>query len=207
MGNQSSRVAPAKSLHILDTQTRTRYKNQRENNNLRRKIRNIGIQHHDELTRLTYGEQDVKLKLHQLHYDRIQRDLYKKIDQPRPKTTGSSFFNVAHLDNPPPRDSDILILHNLYESQVHDRANAVLHKSSKASDKVQPLSGFQKFQLQYSSRFEMNQNQLEQNEKHLATNKHSLKKETELMKKSIKTAVAKAARDSNVVIRRGANSF
>lgn len=81
MGNKNSRVQPAKSLHILDTQTRVRYKNQRESDRLRWKLRDLQAQHHDQLSRLTFEQQDMKTQLHELHYDQNQRDLYKNLEQ------------------------------------------------------------------------------------------------------------------------------
>lgn len=81
MGNKNSRVAPVKTLHIFDNQTRARYRNQRESNNLRLKMNQLHAQHHDEICRITFDQQDVKTKLHELHYDKVQRELFRNIDK------------------------------------------------------------------------------------------------------------------------------
>jgi hypothetical protein len=81
MGNKNSRVSPTKSLKIFDTQTRARYKNQRESNRLRLKVQDLEVQHYDELSRLAFNQQDLKMQLHELHYHKSQRDLYKSFDQ------------------------------------------------------------------------------------------------------------------------------
>jgi hypothetical protein len=80
MGNNPSRVAPVHSLKIFDSQTRARYKNQRESNQLRLRIRRLDVRENEVLSRLTYEQHDAKMKLHELQYDKAQRQLYKSID-------------------------------------------------------------------------------------------------------------------------------
>ncbi len=80
MGNNPSRVAPVHSLKIFDSQTRARYKNQREANQLRLKIRRLDVKQSEALSRLTFQQYDDKMKLHELQYDEAQRQLYKSID-------------------------------------------------------------------------------------------------------------------------------
>jgi hypothetical protein len=81
MGNNRSRVAPSRRLHVLDSQTRARYQNQRELIQLRTKLKDIRIKHNEALSRLACDRHDVKMKLHELQYERTQKDLHKRFDK------------------------------------------------------------------------------------------------------------------------------
>ena len=83
MGNNGSRVAPARTLHILDSQTRARYQNQRELVQLRVKLGNIQIQRSDALSRLALERHEVRTKLHELQHENGQRQLLKKLQKRR----------------------------------------------------------------------------------------------------------------------------
>ncbi|UJR35574.1 hypothetical protein I4U23_028327 [Adineta vaga] len=201
MGNKNSRVTPAKSVQIFDTQTRTRYKNQRESNNLRQKLKKLGIQHHEELSRLAYDQHDAKVKLHELNYDKTQRELYRNIDKERPKSR-SSVSNHSHFNDNPPNRTSSLLVHNLNESRRLKSSNISPKNPSQQVKQNRPLTAFENFELQYSSKADIDHQQINQNEKTPVTQRQSLQQETELMKKSIKIAVAKARRDSNMFARR-----
>ncbi len=81
MGNSRSRVAPARTLRIIDSQTRARYQNQRELIQLRRKLADINVQHSDELSRLAFNRHDVRMTQHEIQHENRQRQLFKKLDQ------------------------------------------------------------------------------------------------------------------------------
>ncbi|CAF1271050.1 unnamed protein product [Adineta ricciae] len=203
MGNKNSRVAPTKTLHIFDNQTRARYRNQRESNNLRSKMRQLHAQHHDEISRITFDQQDVKTKLHELHYDKVQRELFKNIDKDkntfdleRPKSRLST-FNLPAIDGNPPETSSLL-LYNLYDSRRRENRETSLKKPKRNK----PPSAYETFQLQYASKLDLKDRRVSQTEAALVSNSRMLQRETEQMKKSIQTAVAKAARDSNMYARR-----
>jgi hypothetical protein len=80
MGNNRSRIAPVRSLRIIDSQTRTRFQNQRELIQFRRKINNINIKHSDEMSRLNFIRYDAKKQLQQIQHDISKKQLSKKMD-------------------------------------------------------------------------------------------------------------------------------
>jgi hypothetical protein len=81
MGNRASRVAPVRTLHIIDSGTRARYQNQRELVQLRVKLRNIQVKKNDALSRLDFNRHEVKMKLHELKHEDEQRQFFKKLNK------------------------------------------------------------------------------------------------------------------------------
>lgn len=109
---------------------------------------------------------------------------------------------MFQLDNDSLAETSSLLLHNLYESRRNQLRTGTASQRPKVETGSKPLSAFENFQLQYASKADAKVHNTGQTEKTLVTSTRSLQKETELMKKSIKTAVAKAARDSHAVARR-----
>ena len=81
MGNRASRVAPARTIQIIDSGTRVRYQNQRELVQLRVKLRNIQIKQNDALTRLEFNRHEIKTKLHELKHEDEQRQFFKQLNK------------------------------------------------------------------------------------------------------------------------------
>lgn len=81
MGNNRSRIAPARTLRIIDSQTRARYQNQRELIQLRRKLENINMKHTDAMSRIAVTQHDVKMKLHEQKHESSQKELSKKLEK------------------------------------------------------------------------------------------------------------------------------
>lgn len=80
MGNNRSRVAPTRTLRIIDSETRARYQNQREAIKCRRKLAGINAKHSDTMSRLAFNRYDVKAKLQELNHEIGQRDLAKTLE-------------------------------------------------------------------------------------------------------------------------------
>ncbi len=78
MGNSRSRVAPIRTLRIIDSQTHVRLRNQHEMYHLRVKLQNIQAKHNEELARLASQQHNVRMKLYQLQRENGQRQLFKK---------------------------------------------------------------------------------------------------------------------------------
>ncbi len=91
------------------------------------------------------------------------------------------------------------------ESSANDKINSIRNKQNSALNKAKSSNTVENFQSEYSPKVNINQKPSEHTEKYLVTHARSLQRETEQMKKSIKIAVAKAARDSNIVARRDAH--
>jgi hypothetical protein len=121
------------------------------------------------------------------------------------KKVHSSPFDVSHMDNQSSIKTTNLLLHQMNESLANDKINSIRNKQNSASNKAKSSSDFENFQSEYSSKVHINQKPSEHTEKYLVTHGRSLQRETEQMKKAIKVAVAKAARDSNIVARRDAH--
>jgi hypothetical protein len=121
------------------------------------------------------------------------------------KKVHSPFFNVSHLDNQSSIGTTNLLLHQMNESSANDKINSIRNKQNSALNKAKSSNTVENFQSEYSPKVNINQKPSEHTEKYLVTHARSLQRETEQMKKSIKIAVAKAARDSNIVARRDAH--
>ncbi len=74
-------IVPIRKLPVLDSQTRARYQNQRENILLRRKLANINIEQNEAMSRLAFQRHNIKRELHELQHEIQRRDLVKKIDR------------------------------------------------------------------------------------------------------------------------------
>lgn len=81
MGNNRSRVVPTRSVKILDTHTRARYKNQQELVRFNAKVHDLNAEKNDNLSRLIFSQREVKMKLHELQHEGGQRKFFKKIDR------------------------------------------------------------------------------------------------------------------------------
>jgi len=121
------------------------------------------------------------------------------------KKVHSPFFNVSHLDNQSSIETTNLLLHQMNESLANNKINSIQNKQNSAANKAKSSNTVENFQSEYSSKVNINQKPSEHTEKYLVTHARSLQRETEQMKKCIKIAVAKAARDSNIVARRDAH--
>ena len=80
MGNSRSRVAPTRSLKILDSQTRARYQNQHELVRLHAQIRRINIQQNVVLSRLTAARLDIKTDAKKLHHERQENERLRNMN-------------------------------------------------------------------------------------------------------------------------------
>jgi hypothetical protein len=81
MGNNRSRVAPARRFGMIDSHTRAQSQNQRELIQLRRKLVNINIKHSEAMARLASNRHDAKVTLHELQHETKQRQLLKSRDK------------------------------------------------------------------------------------------------------------------------------
>lgn len=78
MGNNSSRVAPTRSVRILDSHTRARYQNQRELIRFRRKLVDITTEHGEALAFIATNRHEARIARQEIYYDIKRRDLARK---------------------------------------------------------------------------------------------------------------------------------
>ena len=78
MGNSYSRVAPTRSVRILDSHTRARYLNQRENILFRRKLADISNEHGQALAQITASRHDARTTMQKIHHEIKQKELAEK---------------------------------------------------------------------------------------------------------------------------------
>lgn len=81
MGNNSSRVAPIRSVRILDSHTRARYQNQRELNLFRRKLVDITTEHGEALAHIAANRHEARTTWQEIHHEIKRRDLAKKTEK------------------------------------------------------------------------------------------------------------------------------
>ena len=81
MGNNHSRIAPTRTLHVIDSQSRARYQNQRELIHYRRKLNIINAKHGDNMARLALQRHDAKTALHQIQHHIAQKELAEKLEK------------------------------------------------------------------------------------------------------------------------------
>lgn len=81
MGNQRSRIAPSQTLQVLDSETRARYKNQREAYQLRLRFEKIQAEHQAALARLTLERYQTKQSLRQLQYEQEEKRCLRNVEQ------------------------------------------------------------------------------------------------------------------------------
>lgn len=81
MGNNRSRVAPSRTLRILDSETRARFKNQREGVQLRIRLQDIQSKHKEALSRLVLEQHEIKAQLREYKYEAEQRKFFESFEQ------------------------------------------------------------------------------------------------------------------------------
>ena len=91
MGNSYSRVAPTRSVRILDSHTRARYQNQRETILFRRKLANITDEHGEALAQITSQRHEARTAMQAIRHEIKQKELAQK-SQRRTSMLPSSFY-------------------------------------------------------------------------------------------------------------------
>ncbi|CAF0873420.1 unnamed protein product [Rotaria sp. Silwood1] len=209
IGHNGSRVTPSRPLKILDSQTRARYKNQQELVQLHVKLRKINFQKNEALCRLAFDQHDAKMKLHELQHESGQRRFFRKLNKRRRQNSTSSIddSDVSDESDASISDSPSLLLHNLNASMEWEKSIYIPDKKYDIRNKTKLPNVFETLQSQYSSKFNTSHHLFEKSESLLSNNHLSLKQQTEVLKKSIKISVARAARDSHVAARRKAQHY
>ena len=90
MGNSYSRVAPTRSVRILDSHTRARYQNQRETILFRRKLANITNEHGQALAQIAVKRHDARRTMQEIRHEIKQKELAQKS-----QTRTSLYFEVV----------------------------------------------------------------------------------------------------------------
>ena len=80
MRSSRLRLSQARTLQILDSETRARYQNVRESAQLRVKLELLQVRHLDALSQLANERYEIRTKLHELRYEKEQRDLLKRFN-------------------------------------------------------------------------------------------------------------------------------
>ncbi|CAF0720529.1 unnamed protein product [Rotaria sordida] len=204
MGNNRSRVTPVRPLKILDSQTRARYKNQQELIKLQVKLRQLKFQENEALSRLAFDQHDAKMKLHELRHESGQRQLFKKFNRRNRQDSTSSVIesDISDESDVSVSDTPSLLLHNHNASIEWEKSSFFPDEKYDITNPTKSSNVFQTFQLRYLSKLDPSRHLFEQNESFVSNDHLSLKQHTEILKKSIKISVARAARDSRVVARR-----
>ena len=81
MGNNRSRVAPARTLRILDSETRARFKNQRESAQLRLRLQDIQTKHNEALSQMVLDQHEIKAKLREFRHESEQRKFFESFEK------------------------------------------------------------------------------------------------------------------------------
>ncbi|CAF2982273.1 unnamed protein product [Rotaria socialis] len=208
MGNSRSRVTPSRPLKILDSQTRARYKNRHELTRLNDKIRQITSEKNTAVSRITCDQHITKLQLHQMQHENDQRKFFKRLNRFNRRNSAASISESECSDasDTSLSDSPSLLVHNINTSLEWEKSIYIPGKQFDGKKTTKSSTILDTIQSQYSSKLD-SLHAFDQTESSRLYDQLSLEQLTEVMKKSIKISVARAARDSNVAARRAAKIY
>ena len=115
-------------------------------------------------------------------------------------TTSMNDSDITNSSDASASETSSLLLRNLNAATEWEKSILLSNKSS-------TFNSFGNVRSHYSSKVDPSRNSLEKSESFLLSDNRSLRQHTEQMKRSIKIAVARAARDSNVAARRDTHVY